>query len=142
MRSSLVSQFSLIFYFDIISTGGSSLAVVGWWWSQRPILCCMAWRGGGGPGQHDCFLLHNNHCAARPRIGNLWEGERKIIINKGEEKSYVWDAPFYFSGALSLSVSHLSRMKKSEWLSFKYIYLDLWQLIIILSINKDKKFIQ
>ena len=37
-----------------------------------------AWREeGGGPGQHDCFLFHNNHCAARPRKGDLW-GREKI----------------------------------------------------------------
>ena len=35
----------------------------------------------------------------------------------------VWDAPFHFSGALSLSVSYLSRKKKSEWLIIKNIYI-------------------
>ena len=39
------------------------------------------WLGkGGGPGQHDCFLFHNNHCAARPRIGNLLGGGEKKLL--------------------------------------------------------------
>ena len=74
MESGLVSHFNLLFCFCLCNLLEAPPLLV----KESGVgQSSAAWLGTGGvPGQHNCFLFHNNHCAARPRIGNLWEGER------------------------------------------------------------------